>query len=90
MHHMKNDTIITPFKNTPAITQLSSPSSTPEYANHHTATALFGFSRSSLYALANAGSIRSVNIRKPGSIKGKRLFDCASIRAFLNSVSINS
>jgi hypothetical protein len=68
----------------------SAVNSLPEFANHQTATALFGFSRSSLYNLASAGSIRSVNIRKPGNIKGKRLFDCASIRAYLNSASVNA
>lgn len=58
-------------------------SSLPEFADHRTARQLFGLSRSYLYNLANERKIRSVSIRKPGAIKGRRLFDCASIRAFL-------
>ena len=87
---MKNDTIITLFKNRTAITNPSRASSPPEYATQQTATALFGLGRSSLYVLANEGKIKSACIMKPGAIRGKRLFDCASIRAFLNSASVNA
>jgi len=59
--------------------------SLPEFADHRTARALFGLSRSYLYNLANERKIRSVSIRKPGALKGRRLFDCASIRAFLDA-----
>lgn len=57
----------------------------PEFADHRTARALFGLSRSYLYNLANERKIRSVSIRKPGALKGRRLFDCASIREFITS-----
>ncbi|WP_397379887.1 hypothetical protein [Prosthecobacter sp.] len=57
----------------------------PEFADHRTARALFGLSRSHLYNLVNEGKIRSVSIRKPGALKGRRLFVCASIRDFLHS-----
>lgn len=60
----------------------------PEFADHRTARALFGLSRSYLYNLANERKIRSVSIRKPGAIKGRRLFDCASIRAFLEASAV--
>jgi hypothetical protein len=60
-------------------------STLPEFADHHTARALFGLSRSYLYKLAGQRRIRSVCIRKPGALKGRRLFDCASIRAFLET-----
>ena len=60
-------------------------SSQPEFADHRTARALFGLSRSYLYRLAEERKIRSVSIRKPGALKGRRLFDCASIRRFLAS-----
>jgi hypothetical protein len=56
----------------------------PEFADHHAARALFGLSRSYLYKLADERRIRSVSIRKPGAVRGRRLFDCASIRAFLD------
>ncbi len=55
----------------------------PEFADHRTARALFGLSRSHLYNLAGERKIRSVSIRKPGALKGRRLFDCASIREFI-------
>jgi len=42
-----------------------------------------GFSRAKLYELASAGAIRSVSIRQPGQIKGTRLFNLASILAFI-------
>jgi hypothetical protein len=58
-------------------------SSKPEFADHRTARALFGLSRSYLYKLADERKIRSVSIRKPGALKGRRLFDCESIRRFL-------
>ena len=57
----------------------------PEFADHKTARILFGLSRSFLYQLAERKPIRSVSIRKPGAIKGRRLFDCASIRRFLEA-----
>lgn len=60
-------------------------SSQPEFADHRTARALFSLSRSYLYQLVAEGKIRSVSIRKPGAIRGRRLFDCASIRRFLAS-----
>lgn len=69
--------------------QSATASALPEFAKHQTATALFGISRSALYSLAGEGRIKSVNLRKPGNIRGARLFDCASIRAFLNS-SLNA
>ena len=42
-----------------------------------------GFSRAKLYELAGAGKIRSVSIREPGQIKGTRLFNLASILAYI-------
>ena len=57
----------------------------PEFADHHGARALFSLSRASLYRLAEDGKIRSVSIRNRGHIRGRRLFDCDSIRRFLRS-----
>jgi len=67
------------------IPQSAAVSALPEFADHHTAKRLFGLSRSYLYKLADERRIRSVSIRKPGALKGRRLFDCASIREFLQS-----
>lgn len=42
-----------------------------------------GFSRAKLYELATAGAIRSVSIRKPGQVRGTRLFHLGSILQFV-------
>ena len=60
-------------------------SSLPEFVDHKGLRALFGLSRAHAYILVDEGKIRSVCIRRPGALRGRRLFDCASIRAFLNS-----
>jgi hypothetical protein len=57
--------------------------SSPEYVDHKGLRALFGLSRAHAYLLAGEGKIRSVCIRRPGALRGKRLFDCQSIRDFL-------
>jgi hypothetical protein len=54
---------------------IRSPKSGPE---HYT-----GFSRAKLYELAGADDILSVSIRKPGQVRGTRLFNLASILAFI-------
>jgi hypothetical protein len=68
-------------------TQTATATAQPEFADYQTARRLYGLSRSHLYALINERKIRSVSIRKPGAIRGRRLFDCASIRNFLQSQS---
>jgi len=57
----------------------------PEFADHKQAYQFFGLNRSHLYLLSDAGLIRSISLRQPGKIKGRRLFDCASIRAYLQA-----
>ncbi len=42
-----------------------------------------GFSRAKLYELAGKSLIRSVSIREAGQVKGTRLFNLASILAFI-------
>ena len=59
----------------------------PEYGDHHTCRTLFNLSRSALYKLTAAGRIRSVCMRSDGRKRGRRLFDCASIRSYLNSLA---
>jgi len=58
-------------------------SATPEFVDHRGGRALFAISRSSLYRLAEDGKIRSVCLRNRGKLRGRRLFDCDSIRQFL-------
>jgi hypothetical protein len=45
----------------------------------------FGIKRSLAYALLADGAIKGVSLRRRGQIRGKRLFDVASVRAFLRS-----
>jgi hypothetical protein len=58
---------------------------TPEFLDHRGVTLMFGFSRAHAYRLAEAGRIRSVNLRQPGKLRGRRLFCVASIRALLET-----
>jgi hypothetical protein len=57
----------------------------PEYCDARGGRVLFGLSPAHLYDLAAKGSIRSVCLRRPGAARGRRLFDCASIRTFLEA-----
>ena len=56
----------------------------PEWVDHKGVRHYFGISRPHAYVLAREGKIRSISIRKPGAVKGRRLFDAASIRVFLD------
>ncbi|MCC6356996.1 MAG: hypothetical protein IT577_24170 [Verrucomicrobiae bacterium] len=56
----------------------------PEFGDYRVLERMFGIRRSFAYVLSDRGDIRSVCIRRPGAIKGKRLFDLASVRAFLH------
>ena len=60
-------------------------SSQPEFADHKGVRALYGLSRAHAYQLAAEGKIRSVCIRREGATRGRRLFDCESIRVFLKN-----
>ncbi len=56
----------------------------PEFGDYRVLERMFSIKRSFAYVLSDRGDIRSVCIRRPGAIKGKRLFDLASVRAFLH------
>jgi len=58
----------------------------PEFVGIAGACRVSGLSRSTIYNLINAGSIRSVNFRQSGRIKGRRLIHLARLREFLNSL----
>ena len=57
----------------------------PEFVDSKGLRSLFGISRSHGYALADRGLVRTVCLRKPGAIRGKRLWVAASVRAYLQS-----
>lgn len=71
--------------NLPSLSTLAARCSTPEFADADGVYAYFGLKISFLYQLLAENKIRAVSIRKRGATRGKRLFDCASIRAFLNT-----
>ena len=45
-----------------------------------------GLSRAKLYELAGEGLIRSVSLRKPGEVKGTRLFNLQSILRYIEGL----
>ena len=45
----------------------------------------FGIKRSLAYELHAQGLIRGVSLRRRGQVRGKRLWDCASVRAYLKA-----
>jgi Helix-turn-helix domain len=55
---------------------------TPEFLDVDQVRIYFGIKQSLLYRLLAENKIRAVSIRKT---RGRRLFDVASIRAFLNA-----
>jgi len=57
----------------------------PEWVDLRGLEARFNIRRSSAYTLILSGSIRSVVLRRRGTIKGRRLIDVASVREFLAS-----
>jgi hypothetical protein len=57
----------------------------PEFVDFTGLETQFGIKRSLAYALISKGEIRSVVLRRRGTIKGKRLVDCESVRAYLRS-----
>ena len=54
-----------------------------EFTNFEGLKSLFGIGRSYAYQLADEGLIKSVCVRRPGKLRGKRLFVVASVREFL-------
>ena len=57
----------------------------PEFLDARGVEARFSIRRSLLYELHYGGHIKSVSLRRKGQLRGKRLFDVQSLRAFLNS-----
>src|SRR5437588_540541 len=57
----------------------------PEFLDIDGVRDFFGLKQSFVYRLLAENKIRAVSIRQRGKARGRRLFDAASIRAFLNS-----
>ena len=57
----------------------------PEFVDAPGLQFRFGIKRSLAYVLLAEGAIKGVSLRRRGSLKGKRLFDVASVRAYLRA-----
>jgi hypothetical protein len=57
----------------------------PEFVDARGLRAVFGISRSHGYFLADAGLVKTVSLRRPGTVRGKRLWECQSVREFLRA-----
>lgn len=58
----------------------------PEFLGAGAMRTTFGLNRNALYTLAADGKIQSVSLRRKGARRGTRLWDCHSVREFLNSL----
>ena len=57
----------------------------PEFVDAKGLRSLFGISRSHGYHLADTGLVKTVCLRKPGATRGKRLWQCQSVREYLQA-----
>jgi hypothetical protein len=57
----------------------------PEFVDLRGLEARFGIRRSNAYSLISEGAIKSVVLRRRGTIKGRRLVSVSSVRNFLAS-----
>jgi hypothetical protein len=57
----------------------------PEFVDCRGLEAAFGIKRSLAYALLADGKIQGVSLRRRNRVRGKRLFEVDSVRAFLRS-----
>ena len=64
---------------------VASPENDAEFCDSAGAFYRYGLRRSLLYALHKEGLIRGVSLRRKGTARGKRLWSCDSIRAYLTS-----
>jgi hypothetical protein len=59
----------------------------PEWADAKNVRHLYGLCKSTSYRLADEGKIRSSSLRERGKLRGKRLFSCVSIAAYIESMA---
>ena len=64
----------------------ASPTNDAEFVDAPGLQARFGIKRSLAYTLLAEGAIRGVSLRRRGLLRGKRLFDVASVRSYLTSL----
>jgi hypothetical protein len=56
----------------------------PEFIEVPTMKPMFSIGRTAAFALIKARKIRSVNLRREGKTKGRRLIEVASVREYLH------
>jgi hypothetical protein len=76
---------MTPPTHTTAPIQATGIAIVPEFVDAKGLRCIFGISRSQGYCLFDQGLVRTVCLRRPGTIRGKRLWDCESVRAYLRA-----
>jgi hypothetical protein len=59
----------------------------PEWADAKNITLLFGIGKSTLYRLEAEGKIRSSSLRERGKLRGKKLFSCDSVAAYIEKMA---
>ena len=59
----------------------------PEWADSKNITRIFGIGKSTLYRLSAEGKIASSSLRERGKARGKRLFSCDSVAAFIEKMA---
>jgi predicted DNA-binding transcriptional regulator AlpA len=72
-----------PASSTAQIETQSQQTHSPEFIDYKEMRSLFGISRALAYRLTEQGLIKSVTLRKPGAIRGKRLWVVDSVRDYL-------
>jgi len=61
-----------------------------EWCDVRTLTRIFGLGKSTAYRLSDEGKIVSSSLRERGKLRGKRLFSCDSVAAYIESMVIQN
>ena len=77
----KQDPKFQKFTTTPA---KASPVTDPEFIEIPAMKPMFAIGRTATFELIKSRRIRSVNLRREGKTKGRRLIEVASVRQYLN------
>jgi len=59
----------------------------PEWADCRGITRIYGIGKSSLYRLEAEGKIKSASLKGRGKVRGKKLWSCASVAAYIENCS---
>ncbi len=63
------------------------PPTRPEWTDCKGITRIYGIGKSTLYRLESEGKIRSSSLRERGKLRGKKLFSCDSVAAFIEKMA---